>query len=436
MMFLPLELLLGVIVVPILERRTFQTIVGKPPLVTDTLRRAIDPIGVSPKILVLIEAVGVSISRRPLLLVGLLLGDRVGLGVIRLHRQVGGVAVAAQPAHVGHLPLERPLAPVAGAGPVGDALPTAEAAHRAALSDHRVVGAVVTFDGGVDAVLAHVVDMHPALAAQPLSLLAHVRPGGFAHGGVNVDQAGVVRELLQRVVAIGPQVPAQFDEADRIAPELSHLGVVVGGLKFKVGIAIRQASRSVGAVVRLALREVGGVVGIMLQVVGGLGVVGVHVVEGFVVGKMAPGLTRLQGARLGVLELGAITNVALVGSVAFGPLVAAMLVGVLVPVPMTLGVALKATCLGVSGVRVTSDPGILAWTDRAAKVLHPVTGRHMMMEAIRSRPGIPAVIALVVPATGQFLVVGAGERPLGQIAEVDAVVGERVLVVDVLGATR
>ena len=109
------------------------------------------------------------------------------LVVVGLHRQVGGVAVAAQPADVGQLPLEGPLAPLAGAAPVGDGL-VAHLAVVAALGDHHVIDAVVTLDLGVDAVVGEVLDLDGALPAQPQGLLAHIPPGSGADRLVGLDQ--------------------------------------------------------------------------------------------------------------------------------------------------------------------------------------------------------------------------------------------------------
>ena len=341
-------------------------------------------------------------SACPLLLVGLILGDRVGLGVVRLHLQVGGVAVAAQPAHVGHLTLERPAAPVAGAGPVGHGLPTAEATHGAALGDHGFVGAVVALHRGVDAALAHVVDVDPALAAQPLSLLAHVRPGCLAQGGINVDQLGVVRELLQRVVAVSPQVPAQFDEAHRVAPEPLHRGVgVASSFQIEIGVAIRQASGAVGAA------------------------------------DMPPGLTRLQGAGFGVLQVRAVVDVPLVGGVALGPLVArtggerSSQIGMGgVPLVVVLLGGLMVPAVGVAPV---SGIGVVA-LNRLPVVLGP--GQQLLVgvpEAIGGRSGIPAVIALGTAVVVLVEVALVLVNVLGSEAGTLVARSQRVLVAGVAG---
>ena len=147
----------------------------------------------------------------------------VALVLIGLHLQVGGVTVGAQTADVADLALERPLAPLAGAGPLVDGLGV-----EAGLGNQHRVGAVIAIDVGVDVAGSPVQNMHPTLPTQALSLLAHVSPGGGAQLLVGLHQPAVLGHLGFFDPA-RPQIPQAVDLLERIALEPADAVVTLRG---------------------------------------------------------------------------------------------------------------------------------------------------------------------------------------------------------------
>ena len=160
----------------------------------------------------------------------------------RLHGQVGGVGVRAQPTDVGEFPPEGPLPPLAGAVPVRDRLVSVAGT----LEDHHVVGAVVAVHRGHDPARGDVLDVHRSGGLQAHRLLADVLPGRRADRGVGLHQVHVLGE--PGVQALVHEVADPVDVGVRVVPELGHRVVVVVGGGGDVDVTVRQTGGPVGAI--------------------------------------------------------------------------------------------------------------------------------------------------------------------------------------------
>ena len=238
----------------------------------------------------------------------LLLLARLASHVRRLHLHVRGVAVAAQPSDEGLLALERPLAPVAAAEPVGNVV-TAGNLAAAAFVDHHAVGAVVAGHVGVDLSGLHVEYFHRTFAAQPHGFVADIVPGSLPDHRVGFDQIHVLADAGVEAGGGLNEVGGAFDVADRVIAELGHR---VGRIyrRLNVDVLVRQT----GGPVRC--REVA---------------VGVHLVAGR--GRPQPVALLASVAHLhGVARRGLVGDAMLAGVAASSQAVAGMhavLVGVL-----------------------------------------------------------------------------------------------------------
>ena len=179
----------------------------------------------------------------PPLLAGLALQCR------RLHRQIRGVGVRAQPTDVGELAPERPLAPLAAAVPVGDGVSgvaLVEATEAGTLEDQHVVGAVVADHRGHDPGRGDVLDRDMALALEAHRLLADILPGGGADAAIGLNQIHVLGEP-----GVQPLVHDLADPVDvgiRVVAELGDRIVVVVDRRGQVDVPVAQTGGTVRAV--------------------------------------------------------------------------------------------------------------------------------------------------------------------------------------------
>ena len=171
------------------------------------------------------------------------LAGRLAPHVRRLHRQVGGVGVGAEPTDEGELPPVSPLAPLAGAVPVGNLVAAGEPIGRG-LVDQHIVGAVVTVHRGHDPVRGDVLDMDRAGGLQPHRLLADVLPGRRPDRRVALHQVHVFGEA--RVQTLIQDVADPVNVGLRVVPELGHRVIVVVGPGGDVDVLVAQTGRPVG----------------------------------------------------------------------------------------------------------------------------------------------------------------------------------------------